>query len=156
MATRCLSTSQILSRKSQLGFRHGDLEEYRVKHGFGSDGRYTKLPEPIRDHTKPPIDLKLNEERKDVDPFSSESKNKGTKDFYDVLSDQEYDLRRNINAPYWVKNSGTNELKRVLAKRKALKGQLSTKEVRLMNKRVWYLFKKYNFKQDQAKGPFPA
>ena len=139
-----------------IGFRHGDLEEPRITEGVGVEGKYTQLPEPIRDHTKPPVDLKLTEEKNNENPFSKENKNEGSKDFFDVLSDDEYDLRKNISDPYWVKNAGgENELKRVLKKRKALKGQLTTKEVRLMNKRVWYLFKKYNFKTDQAKAPFP-
>ena len=117
--------------------------------------RSRELPEPIRDHSRPPIDVKLNQDRKFESPFSEANKNKGAKDFYDVLSEDDYNLRNNVNAPYWVKNAGRNELKRVLAKRKALRGQLTTKEVRLMNKRVWYLFKKWNFKRDQALGPFP-
>ena len=155
VSQRCYSLGCCLFRRSNVGFAHGDVEQPRVTRGFGGDGRYTKLPEPIRDHAKPAPDLKLTREVEKVDPYSDKEKNKGRKDFYDLFCDQSYDMRNNVDAPYWVKNASRNELKRILFKRKAVGRQMSTKEVRLMNKRVWFLFKRYNFKTDQAKGPFP-
>ena len=149
-------SGKLQSRRNTVGFTHGDVEEERVKQGFGADGKYTKLPEPIRDYSKEAPDLKLNKSEKAFDPYAMEKKNLGANDFYDVLADTGFDMKRNINAPYWVKRAaGRDEIKRVLSKKKAIGSQLTTKEVRLMNKRVWYLFKKYNFKTSQDAPPYP-
>ena len=149
-------SAHLMGRKNTVGFTHGDVEEERIKKGFGADGKYTQLPEPIRDYSQKAPDLKLNEPKKTFDPYSMRKKNLGANDFYDVLADPKFDMKRNVNAPYWVKRAARqNELQRALSKKKAIGSQMSTKEVRLMNKRVWFLFKKYNFKSSQDAPPYP-